>query len=202
MVNGAPRNRARVTVLVAAVVALAGPGPARSQVARAEAPAAEVAARAREEARLCERLGGEEAIAACRQALALGIAAPRRAAIRQLLSQRLAALERWDQLAALLRVSVEVDPRDAVAWRRLGDVLLFGLGRTEDAVVALGEAVHLAPDVAGSQCDLAVALASAGRLPEATAAFEAAVRLDPAVLESRPAARAMLEAAREGRRWP
>jgi tetratricopeptide (TPR) repeat protein len=201
MVNGAPR-RLRIAALVAAVAVLLGPGPVRAQTAEAEAPAGEAAARAREQARLCERLDGEEAIAACRQALALGIGPSRRAGIRQLLSRRLAAVERWDQLAALLRVSVELDPGDAVAWRRLGNVLLFGLGRTEDAVVALGEAVHLAPDEAASRCDLAVALASAGRLSEAVAAFDAAVRLDPAVLESRPAARAVLEAAREGRRWP
>jgi len=200
MVNGGLR-RLRVAALAAALAALLGPGPLHAQTAEAEARAGE-AARAREQARLCERLDGEEAIAACRQALTLGIGPSRRAGVRQLLSRRLAAVERWDQLAALLRVSVELDPGDAVAWQRLGNVLLFGLGRTEDAVVALGEAVHLRPDEAASRCDLAVALTSAGRLSEAVAAFDAAVRLDPAVLESRPAARAVLEAAREGRRWP
>jgi hypothetical protein len=34
------------------------------------------------------------------------------------------------------------------------------------------------------------------------AAFEKAQGFDPAVLESRPAAQQVLEAAREGRRWP
>jgi tetratricopeptide (TPR) repeat protein len=189
---------ALVTTLAAALVA--APAPARAQ-GGARSPHGETAA-AREQARLCERLDGEEAIAACRAALALGIGPARRAAVRQLLSLRLATLERWDDLAALLRDSVELDPGDAVAWQRLGGVLLFGLGRPADAVLALEEAVRLAPGEASARVDLAVALASAGRLPDALAAFAEAARLDPAVLESRPATRAVLDAAREGRRWP
>jgi tetratricopeptide (TPR) repeat protein len=189
---------ALVTTLAAALVA--APAPARAQ-GGARSPHGETAA-AREQARLCERLDGEEAIAACRAALALGIGPARRAAVRQLLSLRLATLERWDDLAALLRDSVELDPGDAVAWQRLGGVLLFGLGRPADAVLALEEAVRLAPGEASARVDLAVALASAGRLPDALAAFDEAARLDPAVLESRPATRAVLDAAREGRRWP
>jgi tetratricopeptide (TPR) repeat protein len=189
---------ALVSTLAAALVA--APAPARAQ-GGARSPHGETAA-AREQARLCERLDGEEAIAACRAALALGIGPARRAAVRQLLSLRLATLERWDDLAALLRDSVELDPGDAVAWQRLGGVLLFGLGRPADAVLALEEAVRLAPGEASARVDLAVALASAGRLPDALAAFDEAARLDPAVLESRPATRAVLDAAREGRRWP
>ena len=189
------------TTLAAALVALAVvPAPAPAQAA-APPPRGETAA-AREQARLCERLDGEEAVAACREALALGIGPARRGAVRQLLSLRLATLERWEELGALLRESVQLDPGDAVAWQRLGGVLLFGLGRPADAVSALEEAVRLAPGEAPAQVDLAVALASAGRLPEAVAAFDAAARLDPAVLDSRPAARAALAAAREGRRWP
>ena len=189
---------ALVTTLAAALVA--APAPARAQ-GGTRPPHGETAA-AREQARLCERLDGEEAIAACRAALALGIGPARRGAVRQLLSLRLATLERWDDLAALLRDSVELDPGDAVAWQRLGGVLLFGLGRPADAVLALEEAVRLAPGEASARVDLAVALASAGRLPDALAAFDEAARLDPAVLESRPATRAVLDAAREGKRWP
>jgi hypothetical protein len=43
-------------------------------------------AAAREQARLCERLPGASGAAACRQALALGIAPPRRAAVREQLA--------------------------------------------------------------------------------------------------------------------
>jgi tetratricopeptide (TPR) repeat protein len=187
-----------LAALAAAAVALAAPARAQST---APPPSGESPA-AREQARQCERLDGEEAVAACRQALVLGIAPPRRAAIRQLLSQRLAALERWEELAAVLRESVQLDPGDAGAWDRLGVALLYGLGRPGDAVPALGTAVRLAPADAATRVDLAVALAAAGRLAEALAAFEEAVRQEPGVLESRPAARAVLDAAREGRRWP
>ena len=79
---------------------------------------------------------------------------------------------------------------------------MFGLGRPADAVPALEEAARLAPGDAPVRVDLAVALASAGRLPEAVSASDEAARLDPAVLDSRPAARAVLDAAREGKRWP
>ncbi len=195
------RLSAPSTTLLAALVALTTvPAPVRGQAAT-RPPRAETAA-AREQARLCERLDGEEAIAACREALALGIGPARRGAVRQLLSVRLAALERWDELAALLRESVQLDPGDAAAWQRLGGVLLFGLGRPTDAVPALEEAARLAPGDAPVRVDLAVALASAGRLPEAVAACDVAAGLDPAVLDSRPGARAVLDAAREGKRWP
>jgi tetratricopeptide (TPR) repeat protein len=193
--------RASAAALLAALVAIAS-APAAAAPAKVLPPARGETSAAREQARLCERLDGVEAIAACRQALALGIGPPRRGAIRQLLSQRLAALERWDELEALLRETVQLDPGDALAWQRLGDLLLFGLGRPAEAVPALTEAVRLGPGEAATRADLAVALAAAGRLVEAVAAFEDALRLDAAVLEARPAARAVLEAAREGRRWP
>lgn len=193
-----PRAASRATLaalaLAAGPLALAAPPPGRPR------PVDEKAAR--EQARLCERLDGDEALAACRQALALGIAEPRRAAVRQLLSRRLAALERWDELATVLRESVRLDPADADSWERLGSALLYGLGRPAEAIAALDQATHLAPGEASSRLDLAVALAAAGRPAEAVAAFAAAEALDPAVFDSRPAAREVREAARAGRRWP
>jgi tetratricopeptide (TPR) repeat protein len=184
-----------------AAIVCAGLGAAPAPAQPAKAPAGETAA-AREQARLCEVRSGEEAVAACRQALALGIGPARRGPVRQLLGRWLTALERWDELAALLRESVQLDPRDAVAWQRLGGVLLYALDRPADAVPALEEAVRLAPGQAPPRIDLAVALASVGRPAEAVAAFEEAAKLDPAALDSRPAARAVLEAARGGRSWP
>ena len=56
----------------------------------AEGPAA------REQARRCEELSGEEGLAACRQAIALGLAPLRRDAVRELLARRLVSLERWE----------------------------------------------------------------------------------------------------------
>jgi tetratricopeptide (TPR) repeat protein len=159
-------------------------------------------AAAREQARLCERLAGDDGAAACRQALALGIAAPRRAALREQLARHLVALEDWDALAELFRESVRLAPQDGEAWRRLGLTLLFGLHQTAEAVGALEQAVRIAPADAEARLGLAQALAASGQLQPAVAAFDAALRLDPGVLDGRPAARAALEAARRGAAWP
>jgi tetratricopeptide (TPR) repeat protein len=192
-----PRAAARfalaaLAALAAAPVVAAPPAAAP----RTDTPAA------REQARLCERLDGEEALAACRQALDLGIAEPRRAAVRQLLARRLAALGRWEDLAVFLREAVRLDPANPDVWARLGAVLLYGLERPVEAVAALDQATRLAPTAAAPRLDLAVALASAGRLGESVAAFDAAAAIDPSVFDSRPAARAVRDAARAGRRWP
>jgi tetratricopeptide (TPR) repeat protein len=185
-------------VFAAAVVAAEPPPAARSPAPRPrdETP------RAREQARLCERLNLEEGVAACRAALALGIGPDRRGPLREVLAGHLVALERWDELADLLRENVRLEPASAGAWQRLGLVLLFNLGETEEAVSALGEAVRLAPADASARLGLGLALHAGGRPKEAAAAMEEALRLDPAVLDGRPAARAVLEAARRGEAWP
>jgi tetratricopeptide (TPR) repeat protein len=184
---------ARLLCVATAAASLAA---AQSRGAQPE-PAA-----AREQARLCERLGGEDGAAACRQALALGIAAPRRAAVREQLARHLVALEDWDALAELFRESVRLAPQDGEAWRRLGLTLLFALHLPAEAQGALEQAVRLAPADAEARVGLAQALAASGQLPAAVAAFEEALRLDAAVLDGRPAARAALDAARRGTPWP
>ena len=185
---------------VALGLALVAAGAAASErqpiVARGETPAA------REQARLCERTSLEEGAAACRAALALGIGPERRGSVRELLARHLVALERWDELAEVLRDTVRLDPTNAAAWQRLGLTLLFSLDAPAEAMGALQEAVRLAPADAPSRLGLALALQAAGRTGEATAAFDVALRLDPAVLDGRPAARAALDAARRGERWP
>jgi len=170
-------------------------------IAQARNAPAETAA-AREQARLCERLAGAPGVDACRRALALGITEPRRTAVRVELARRLTALEDWDALADHFRESTKREPQDAEAWRRLGLVLLFPLHQTADAVSALTEAVRLAPQDAEARAGLAQALAASGRFANAAAAFAEALRLDPAVLDGRPAARAAYEAARRGAGWP
>ena len=47
-----------------------------------------------------------------------------------------------------------------------------------------------------------MALNALGRYEEAVAAFEEALRLDPAALDGLPAARATLEASQRQERWP
>ena len=187
------RGALALTVALAASAAGAPPEAARP---RGETPAA------REQARLCERLNLEEGVAACRAALALGIGLDRRGPLREVLASHLVALERWDELVDLLRENVRLDPASASAWQRLGVGLLFALGEPAEAISALGEAVRLAPGDASFRVDLGLALQAGGRPQEAAVAMEEALRLDPSALDGRPAARAMLEAARRGETWP
>jgi tetratricopeptide (TPR) repeat protein len=170
-------------------------------LAQAASPVLETPA-AREQARLCERLNLAAGAEACRSALALGIRPERRAALRDQLARHLVALEDWDALADHFREGVRLEPQDALAWKRLGLTLLFALHQVPEALSSLDQAVRLAPGDAEARVGLAQALAAAARPVEAKAAFEEALRLDPRVLDPRPAARAAFEAARSGASWP
>jgi tetratricopeptide (TPR) repeat protein len=188
-----PRGAAVLLALALAAhaAALEPPAPPRGETAAG-----------REQARLCERENREAGAAACRAALALGIGPARRDALREKLARHLVALERWDELGELLRENVAFHPTSAEAWQRLGLVLLFALDQPAEATSALAEASRLAPADASVRLSLALAHHAGGRTSEAAAAFEEALRLDPAVLESRPAARAVFEAVRRKEPWP
>jgi len=165
------------------------------------APAPETAA-AREQARICEKLTGEESLFACRRAIDLGLSPERLWPVRQIVARRLASLERWDELADHFRSDVALHPLDPEARLRLGSTLLFALGRHSDAVTELAEAARMAPEAALPRGLLALAQAASGRLKEAAEDFEAALRLDEHLLDHRPAMRAAFEAARRGEAWP
>ena len=155
--------------------------------ARPRAPAARrESAAAREQARLCERKNLEEGAAACRQALALGIGPQRRGPVRAILARHLVSLERWEELAEVLREDVRESPTSAAAWQRLGLTLLFALDEPAEAIGALEEAVRLAPSDAAARVGLGLALHAAGRAQEARASLEEALRLEPSVLDGRP----------------
>jgi tetratricopeptide (TPR) repeat protein len=157
---------------------------------------------ARDQARLCEKLTGEDSLAACQRALALGLGPERLLAVRQIVARRLAALERWEELTAHLRADVALHPLDAEVRLRLGSNFLFAEGRPTEAAVELTEAVRLAPDSAVARGLLAVAHAALGRPREAADGFQAALRLDEHLLDHRPAMRATFEAAQRGEAWP
>jgi len=178
--NGRSRDASIGLVRSARILCVAAATASLAAVESRGAPPETAAAR--EQARLCERLAGEDGAAACRQALELGIAPPRRAAVREQLARHLVALEDWDALAELFRESVKLAPDDGESWRRLG--------------------LRLAPADAEARVGLAQALAASGQLQAAVAAFDEALRLDAAVLDGRPAARAALDAARRGASWP
>lgn len=157
---------------------------------------------ARDEARRCEQLTGEEGLLACRQALSLGLAPERVGPVRELLARRLVATERWEELAAHFAEDARLHPESADARFRLGSTLLFALGRVSESLGPLAEAVRLDPTSADRQVAYALALSAAGRPREALLAFEDALRLDPDTLSGRPAAAAVQEAARRGEGWP
>jgi tetratricopeptide (TPR) repeat protein len=156
----------------------------------------------REQARLCEITVGEESLAACRRAIALGLGPARLLPVRQIVARRLAALEKWDELADHFRGDVALRPGDADAHLKLGTVLLFGLDRKSDALVHFRASIALAPDVAMAHALLAVALAASDRVPEAAAELDLAERLDAGLFGDRPALALVREAARRGEPWP
>lgn len=196
------RQTRRVSGRSVLACALLAVGFSAGRESGAAEPPAREGAEAREQARLCERLNREEGAAACRAALALGIGAARRDAVRQMLARHLVALEKWDDLAEHYREDVRLEPKSADAWERLGRTLLFALDQRAQAIAALEQAVRLAPAAAEPRVTLGLALAAEKRHPEAVAALREALRLDPAVLTGRPAARAVLDAAERGQPWP
>jgi tetratricopeptide (TPR) repeat protein len=153
-------------------------------------------------ARRCLDRAGDAAVQACRQALAAAPPPARAAALRHVLAVRLAELKRAEEVVDVYREAVRARPSDADAQQRLGRALFHLAGRPADAEGPLQEAVRLRPTDPAAHTDLAVVLAALGRMDEAVKAFEEAARLDPGHFESRPAARATLEAARRGQRWP
>jgi tetratricopeptide (TPR) repeat protein len=164
--------------------------------------ASNTAAAAAAQARICARATGEPAVTACRRALELGLPSARQPAIEAALASRLASLERWDDVVEVYRGAASRRPGDAQARVRLGAALLHMQDRAAEAETELREAVRLRPEDAEAQALLGNALALRERFAEAVAAFDQALRLDPTVLDQRPAARAAYEAARRGERWP
>lgn len=122
--------------------------------------------------------------------------------VEAVLASRLAGLARWDEVIDVYRGAVVRRPEDGEARLRLGAALVHMEDRAAEAEPELREAVRLLPEDAEARAVLGSALAILGRLPDAVASFEEALRLDPSVLDHRPAARAAYDAARRGERWP
>jgi len=154
------------------------------------------------EAQRCASTVGETSIAACRRALELGLAPGRSAHVEQVLSARLGGLGRWEEAAEVHRRAIARRPAEAEPHRRLGAVLLHGLGRPRDAEPELREALRLGSAEARTPGDLGLALLAQDRYAEAVAAFEAARAIDPKYLDRRPGSRAAYDAARAGKPWP
>jgi tetratricopeptide (TPR) repeat protein len=145
---------------------------------------------------------GEISIAACRHALDLGLTPGRASRVELTLAARLGGLYRWEEAAEVHRRAIGRRPREAEAHRRLGAVLLHGLGKPADAETSLREAIRLGADDAQTFGDLALAVLALGRPAEAVAAFDEALKRDPKFLDGRSGSRAAYEAARAGQPWP
>ena len=167
-------------------------------------PAARAAetAEARAQARECLERSGERAVAACGRALERGLTPARAALVRRTLAAKLALLGRADEAVAVYRQAAQAEPDHADAHFRLGQALFALTGDAAAALAPLQRARELGPEEPRVHATLGQALAALGRSEEAVAAFETALRLDPAYLEHRPGARAAYEAARRGERWP
>jgi Flp pilus assembly protein TadD len=141
-------------------------------------------------------------VAACRKATELGLSPERAALAQDVLALRLASLDRWEESVVALRELARLRPDEVEAQLRLGSALLHGLGQAAEAAEVLRQAGRLAPGDARVHAELALALSQLGEPAQARVEFEEAVRLDPAYLEGRPAARLAFEAAQRAERWP
>ena len=139
----------------------------------------------------------------CRQALQDDtLSTNRRATLLRLMALRLASESRWLEVADSYSELIATTPEDASAHRDLGEVLLRGLGRPEDALAALRESRRLDPDDAETHGLMAAALNALGRPVDAMRAYEDALRIDPGYLAARPAARKSFDASEQGLKWP
>src|SRR5436305_288815 len=80
--------------------------------------------------------------------------------------------------APLLAEAARANPHDSRARMALG-AALGELGRWEEAIGALREAVGLAPGIAATHYNLGNALEKAGRPDEARQAYQFTLRVDP-----------------------
>jgi cytochrome c-type biogenesis protein CcmH len=109
--------------------------------------------------------------------------------------QAAAVLAPVDEMIARLAKRLEADPGDAEGWRMLGWSYLH-TGHHEEAVKAYAKAIALRPDNADFQASYGEAMVRAANetvTPQARAAFEQAVKLDP----KEPRARYFLGLAQE-----
>lgn len=145
---------------------------------------------------------GESGIAPCREALVETLTPAHRGVVLDLLAQRLSSVGKWDEALEVNREAVKVNPSNLEAQLRLGDTLLFALGRAEEALGPLKEASALKADDPRAPASLGAALNAVGSFRESIGAFEEAVRRDPSYLDTHPASRAVRDASSREERWP
>lgn len=103
---------------------------------------------------------------------------PDRPSVLLNLARALVASQRPEAALRCCDRTLFLDAANVEAHRLRGSTLT-ALGRHQDALPNLGQAVRLAPTHAGALIDLGVALAAVDRTPDAMACFERALALDP-----------------------
>ena len=86
--------------------------------------------------------------------------------------------EKYTEAYALYQEICKIDKRDADAWHALGVISGF-LGKKEQAINSLHQAIQLNPKYALSHYNLGIIYRDAGQLDESIAAFHTAVKLKP-----------------------
>ncbi len=150
----------------------------------------------------CLTLKKEAGVAACQRALGHKLSPKRTALARSVLALNLAGLGRWEEVVQVYTAMANDQPDNPETQLRLGEALLYGQGRAEEALLHLRLALNLAPNLAQAHGSCGVALNSLGRHSESVGSFEQAERLDPGYFGRHPAQRLAYEAAREGQVWP
>ena len=107
-------------------------------------------------------------------------AAPSSVAVRRLISEGKAALDKgdWDTAEARLQAAVAAEPQNLAALNNLG-VLHYRRGQLEQAEATMQRAVQLAPNDSAARALLGVIYFRKGRLDEAFGELTKAVALDP-----------------------
>jgi Flp pilus assembly protein TadD len=104
---------------------------------------------------------------------------------RLLVASALLDQRKYDEAIRELNLLLTIEPRNAQAHARLGQIFLLFRSRPDDAVTHLQQAARLRPSDAQIRDLLGNALASQGRFSEALVQFKLASQLDPGRLSAR-----------------
>jgi len=116
----------------------------------------------------------DDALARCREALALRPNGPTHVTIGDIYNDQ----GRFDEAVAEFREAVRVQPDEPLAHNGLACGLL-NAGRFAEAADAAREAIRLRPGLANAHYNLAFALDRLGKIDEATASLRESIRLRP-----------------------
>jgi superkiller protein 3 len=131
-------------------------------------------------AALAEQGKLDEAIAECRQAIALD---PKLAESHNGLGSALRGQGKLDEAIAEYRKVIALDPKNALAHNTLG-FALHNQGKLDEAIAEYRQAVALDPKDANAHNNLGAALHNQGKLDEAIAEYRQAIALDPKVAQA------------------